>query len=73
LLGLRTQAIDPQDQKYYRLWDKQRQIKELQGKMRDIEIRKKAGNIEVDDYQRRREIYIDQMKDVVDRGKEIAK
>lgn len=71
LLGLRTQPIDVEDQKLYRLWDKGRQIREIQSSMNDIEMRKKTGNITSDEYQQRREIYIKQMEDVIERGKEI--
>ncbi len=73
LLGLRTQAIDVEDQKYYRLWDKQRQIKEVQSKMKDIEMRKHVGNISEDEYQKRREIYIEQMENVIKAAKKIIK
>lgn len=73
LLGLRTQPIDIEDQKYYRLWDKQRQIREIQSNMSDIEMRKKVGNITEDEYQRRREIYIKQMENVVKRARKIVK
>ncbi len=73
LLGLRTQPIDVKDQQYYRLWEKERQIREIKSNMKDIEIRKEVGNITDDEYQRRREIYIEQMENVVKRAKKIVK
>lgn len=73
LLGLRTQAIDPKAQKYYGLWEKQRQIREVQSDMKNIEMRKRSGNITEDEYQEKREIYIKQMENIVKRAKEVVK
>ena len=65
LLGLRTQAIDPQEQRRWRLLEKRGQIKELRSKMVDITLRRKSGNITEEEYQKKRKQYIEQVKKVL--------
>jgi hypothetical protein len=62
LFGLRTQAVDPKQQKLWRFFEKQEKIKELSGKLRDIAIRRRSGNISEQEYQTRRSQSIEQIK-----------
>jgi len=65
LLGLRTQAIDIQDQRKWRLLDKQGQIKELRNKMADITVRRQSGNITEKQYEKKKEQYLKQVKEIL--------
>ena len=62
LLGLRTQAIDPEEQRHWRLREKQGQIGEVQKNMRDAVLRWQSGNITDDEYFERRDIYLKQIE-----------
>jgi len=65
LFGLRTQAIDVQEQKKFKLFDKKRQAKEISSKMLDIAQRLKSGNISKDEYTRKRKQYLQQIKEIM--------
>lgn len=62
LLGLRTQAIDPEEQRHWRLREKQGQIGELQKNMRDSILRWQSGNITDDEYFERRDVLLKQVE-----------
>ena len=62
LLGLRTQAIDPEEQRHWRLREKQGQIGELQKNMQDAILRWQSGNITDDEYFERRDILLKQVE-----------
>lgn len=65
VFGLRTQAIDVEDQELFRLQEKQRKIHELEAKIRDIVIRENRGNIDEEEYTRKRDQYFNQIKELL--------
>ena len=62
IFGLRTQAIDPQRQQMFYLYDKKSQAMELGGKMRDVIIRLNSGNIEQKEYEKLMKQYTQQIE-----------
>ncbi len=73
IFGLRTQPINVKEQKMFRLYDKQRQIQELQKNIKDIELRRRSGNIEQDEYEERKNTYIKQMEAVIKEAQKLSK
>lgn len=65
IFGLRTQAVDVVKQKRFRMYEKQRQIKELRSKFIDISQRYKSGNIDRKRYEEKRKQYFKQMREII--------
>ncbi len=72
IFGLRTQPINVKEQKMFRLWDKQRQIQEVQKSIKDIELRRRAGNIEQGEYEQQKDIYIKQMQKIIKEAQKLS-
>lgn len=65
VFGLRTQPIDVDEQKMFKIWDKQSRMQELESKMRDITVRFGAGNIDKEEYQKKRDQYLGQAQKLI--------
>ncbi len=72
IFGLRTQPINVKEQKMFRLWDKQRQIQEAQKNIKNIELRRKSGNIEQAEYESKKAIYIEQIEKIVKEAQKLG-
>lgn len=64
IFGLRTQPIDIKRQKLFGAFEKRDQLQELNKKMTDIIRRQKAGNISKEEYNKKRQQYLQQIKDL---------
>jgi len=73
VFGLRTQPVNVKEQKMFRLWDKQRQIQEVQKKVKDIEMRRRSGNIDQGEYEQQKDIYIKQMQKIIKEAQKLSK
>lgn len=65
VFGLRTQPIDVAEQEKFRLMEKREEVQELEGKIRDIVIRLNAGNIDEEEYTKRRDQYFKQIQELL--------
>ena len=65
IFGLRTQPIDVEEQERFRIFDKQKKVEELESKIRDIIIREANGNIEEEEYTKRRDQYFKQIEEIL--------
>jgi len=65
VFGMRTQGIDVKEQKKFRVFDKQRQVEELSGKIKDITLRKSSGNMSQKEYDRLKEQYKNQITEIL--------
>jgi len=72
IFGLRTQPVDVEKQKQFRLIDKRDQIEELSSKISDIVIRAQNDNITEEEYNERREQYLKQIQGLMDEISEIS-
>jgi len=70
IFGLRTQPIDVKEQEFYRATEVRRKIKEIRGKLMDIGLRKRSGNITNEEYTRREKIYLDQIESISKKAKQ---
>jgi hypothetical protein len=70
VFGLRTQAIDPEEQALFRQFEKMRKAEELEKKISDIVIRAANGNITEEEYNERREQYMQQIQGLFTEGGE---
>jgi hypothetical protein len=73
IFGLRTQAIDVEQQKLFRMIEKQKSVQELEGKIRDIVIREANGNIDEEEYTKKRDQYIQQIQGLLSEDGESRK
>lgn len=73
IFGLRTQPINVKEQKMFRLWDKQRQIQEVQKNIKNIELRRRSGNISQQEYEIKKDVYIKQMQQIIKAAQKIGK
>ena len=72
IFGLRAQPIDVTQQQQFRLFEKRKQVEELEGKIRDIIIRETSGNIEEEEYTKRKDQYLKQIETIVGEMSDIA-
>ena len=70
LFGLRTQAVDPEQQAIYRQYEKMSQAQELEKKIADISIRETNGNITEEEYDQKREQYMEQIQSLFNEKEE---
>jgi hypothetical protein len=61
LFGMRTQAVDPEEQQRWRLMEMMDGFDELRGNMYRIAIQRSRGDITEDEYTKKWEVYMDQM------------
>jgi len=67
IFGLRTQAVDPNLMAQWKIRGESAKIRELKAKLRDIAIRKEAGNITEEEFDKRRKQYIKQIQDIAEK------
>ena len=61
LFGVRTQAIDPDEQRIWRLMEMMDGFDELRGNMYKVAVQRSRGDITEEEYQEKWDIYMEQM------------
>jgi hypothetical protein len=61
LFGMRTQAVDPEEQRRWRLMEMKEGFNELRGNMYRIAIQRSRGDITEEEYAEKWKVYMDQM------------